>query len=108
MVNETSSGASTVGRSTSIAGAGAVVRQNVRIVNERGLTMLSCSRLVEQFSHFNGKVTLSNGAISVDGRSILEMLQLAAVAGTVLTVELIGPDAEPLMQRISLLLASGL
>jgi phosphotransferase system HPr (HPr) family protein len=82
-------------------------KQTVRVEGEQGLTMLSCSRFIEQLKQFPGRITISNGAISVDGRSILEMLQLAAVAGTVLTIEVVGPGAEQLLQRIAPLLASG-
>jgi phosphotransferase system HPr (HPr) family protein len=86
----------------------ATITRNVQVLEERGLTMLTCSRFVEHFRQFTGKVTVSNGEISVDGRSILEMLQLAAVAGTVLCVELVGPDADQLMQRVVPVLAHGI
>ena len=66
--------------------------------------MLRCTKLTEEFRVFTGRITLSNGAISVDGRSMIELLQLAAVVGTVLTVELSGPDSEVLMKRIAPLL----
>ena len=62
--------------------------------------MLKCSRLIEQFGDFDGRISVSNGAISVDGRSMIDMLQLAAVSGTVLTVELTGSNPAPLMQKI--------
>ena len=81
-------------------------KREIRIVGESGLTMLKCSRLVEQFSAFTGKITISNGVISVDGRSIIDMLRLAAVSGTVLSIEIVGPEADLLMQRIAPLLAS--
>ena len=80
--------------------AGPSARRNFQILSENGLTMLKCSRLIEQFGDFDGRISVSNGAISVDGRSMIDMLQLAAVSGTVLTVELTGSNPAPLMQKI--------
>ena len=68
--------------------------------------MLLCTRLIEQIADFTGRITISNGAISVDGRSMIDLLQLAAVSGTVLTIEISGRDAGQLMQRIERLMTS--
>jgi phosphotransferase system HPr-like phosphotransfer protein len=83
---------------------GTSTSRDFRVLGESGLTMLRCSQLIEQFGDFDGRVIISNGAISVDGRSMIDMLQLAAVTGTVLTVELTGRDPAPVMNRIELLL----
>lgn len=93
---------------TADAALTSVIKRKVTVIDERGMTMLVWSRLIQHLKNFAGKVTISNGAISVDGRSIIELLQLAAVAGTVLTVELVGPDAESIMQQITPLLANGI
>ena len=91
----------TPGTSSTLA---TTAKRSFQITNECGLTMLRCTKLTEEFRVFTGRITLSNGAISVDGRSMIELLQLAAVVGTVLTVELSGPDSEVLMKRIAPLL----
>jgi len=68
--------------------------------------MLLCTRLIEQIADFTGRITISNGAISVDGRSMIDLLQLAAVSGTVLTIEVSGRNAGQLMQRIERLMTT--
>ena len=68
--------------------------------------MLMCTRLIEQIAGFKGRILISNGAISVNGRSMIDMLQLAAVSGTVLTFEITGQDAEQTMQRIESLMGN--
>ena len=84
-----------------VASAGsASVKRDFQIAGQSGLTALKCTQLVEQFGDFNGRVTISNGAISVDGRSLTDMLQLAAVAGSVVTIALAGRNAEQVMQQI--------
>ena len=83
---------------------GASIKREFQVFGSSGLTMLRCSQLIDQFGDFSGSVTISNGAISVDGRSMIDLLQLAAVTGTVLTVELTGREPEKVMQRIESLL----
>ncbi len=82
------------------------VKRDIQIVGKSGLTMLMCTRLIEQLADFTGRITISNGAISVDGRSMIDMLQLAAVTGTVLTIEISGRDAGQMMQRIERLMVA--
>jgi len=79
---------------------GTSIKRDFPVVGKNGLTMLKCSRLMEQFGDFSGRITISNGAISVDGRSMIDLLQLAAVTGTVLTIELVGWESDRAMQRI--------
>lgn len=85
---------------------GATLKRDFQVVGKCGLTMLMCTRLIEQVADFTGRITISNGAISVDGRSMIDMLQLAAVTGTVLTIEISGPDAGQMMQRIERLITT--
>jgi phosphotransferase system HPr-like phosphotransfer protein len=81
------------------------LRQEIRVAGACGLTMLRCTHLIAQFHHFRGSIKISNAAISVDGRSMIDLLQLAAVDGTLLTIELTGQNAEPIMSRVASLLA---
>ena len=85
---------------------GSTVRRDFQVIGKSGLTMLLCTRLIEQIADFTGRITISNGAISVDGRSMIDMLQLAAVTGTVLTIEISGRDAGQMMQRIERLMVA--
>jgi phosphotransferase system HPr (HPr) family protein len=99
---------STSSRPANATGALPAVRQEVRIVNERGMTMSACQRLIAHFKSYSGRVTISNGNVVVDGRSMVGMMRLAARAGTVLTIELVGPGAEQMMQSIAPLVANGI
>ncbi len=102
MVNDPTSSSEKIAKSHA-----ATFKRDFQIVDQSGLTMRTCRRLIEQFRNFTGRITISNGTFSVDGRSMIEMLQLATVAGTVLTIELVGQDADQLMQRITPLMANG-
>ncbi len=85
---------------------GSTVKRDFQVVGKSGLTMLKCTQLIEQIADFEGRIVISNGAISVDGRSMIDMLQLAAVSGTVLTFEISGRDADQAMHRIESLMAN--
>lgn len=74
-----------------------------RVNGENGLTMLKYSQLIQHVGDYVGQIRISNGAIWVDGRSMIELLQLNAILGTVLTVELIGRNAHQVMRRIEAL-----
>ena len=82
------------------------IKHEFQITCESGLTMLRCSQLIEELNDFTGTVKISNGAISVNGRSMIDLLQLAAVAGTVISIELTGRGADLVMARISPLLTN--
>ena len=85
---------------------GSTVKRDFQVVGNSGLTMLRCSQLIEQIAGFKGRIIISNGAISVDGRSMIDLLQLAAVSGTVLTFEITGQDADQTMQKIESFMAT--
>ena len=84
---------------------GSTVKRAFQVVGNTGLTMLRCTQLMEQIAGFNGQIIISNGAISVDGHSMIDLLQLAAVSGTVLTFEITGQDADRTMQKIESFMA---
>ncbi|MEI8019771.1 MAG: HPr family phosphocarrier protein [Schlesneria sp.] len=104
MINSSPSEASRSGNSNRFIGP--TVKRDFQVIGKSGLTMLLCTRLIEQIADFTGRITISNGAISVDGRSMIDLLQLAAVSGTVLTIEVSGRNAGQLMQRIERLMTT--
>jgi phosphotransferase system HPr (HPr) family protein len=104
MINSSASEVSRTGKLSRFIGS--TIKRDFQVVSKSGLTMLMCTRLIEQIAGFEGRIIISNGAISVDGRSMIDMLQLAAVSGTVLTFEITGQDADRTMQRIESLMAN--
>jgi phosphotransferase system HPr-like phosphotransfer protein len=82
------------------------LRRVFRVDAENGLTMLKYSQLIQYISDYVGQIRISNGAIWVDGRSMIELLQLKAVLGTILTVELIGRNAHQVMEKIEMIFAA--
>jgi phosphocarrier protein HPr len=72
---------------------GEPLRQKVLITNPHGLHMRPCAAFVEAAGRFRSNVTLSLDGRSVNGKSLWDLLLLAAAPGSELTLEVDGPDA---------------
>jgi phosphotransferase system HPr (HPr) family protein len=82
------------------------VRRSLTIVNQQGLHARPISRIIEVARRHQAAVTIRCGAQSANGRKMLEMLALAAPAGSVLEIEADGADAEMLVDELERLVAS--
>jgi phosphocarrier protein HPr len=67
--------------------------REVEIVNRHGLHARPAMQLVETASQFDSAIEVSNGAVTVDAKSIMAVLTLAATKGTVLKIVADGEDA---------------
>lgn len=83
------------------------VKANVTIVNKLGLHARPAMEFVDCASRFTSEVFVKRGDQSVNGKSIMEMMLLAATAGTVLEVEATGDDAQAAIDDLVKLVASG-
>jgi phosphocarrier protein len=70
-----------------------VSQTEVEIKNANGLHMKPAMQLVDTASQFKSDISVSNGKILVDGKSIMHIAMLAATVGTKLTIIAKGPDA---------------
>lgn len=69
------------------------VQAEVTIKNRLGLHARPAMAFVDIANGFTSQVTVKKGTQAVDGKSIMQMMMLAATQGTQLQVEAIGPDA---------------
>jgi len=79
----------------------------VEVVNKYGLHARPAMQLVELASSFQSKVEVSNGTLSVDAKSIMSVMRLAATKGTKLTIITDGQDASEACQAVRELIESG-
>ena len=70
-----------------------ICETTVEIKNAEGLHMRPAMQFVDTASRFKSKITVTNGDISVDGKSIMQMSMLAATCGTKLCIQANGVDA---------------
>lgn len=79
----------------------------VVIVNRLGLHARPAMEFVDSASAFASTITVCKGDQRVDGKSIMQMMLLAATRGTELVVEAEGDDAEQACKALKDIVARG-
>lgn len=64
-------------------------------------------KFVELANRYNSKIEVSNGNLVVDAKSIMSVMRLAAVKGTVLKITADGSDAKTAVAELSKLVEGG-
>lgn len=77
------------------------------IVNRLGLHARPAMAFVDCASAFASAVTVRKGDTEVDGKSIMQMMMLAATKGTVLEISADGSDADAALAALDKLIAAG-
>ena len=71
-----------------------MVTTEVRIVNRLGLHARAAAKLVSLASTFESEITLEKDGRRVNAKSIMGVMMLAASQGTLLSLEIEGPDEQ--------------
>ncbi len=71
-----------------------MVSRAVTVENRLGLHARAAARFVHLASNFHAQIRVTRGVQTMDGKSIMGILLLAAAAGTVLTVSADGHDEQ--------------
>ena len=77
------------------------------IVNALGLHARAAARFVHCAGQFKSHIKITRGARTVDGKSILGLLLLAAPRGATLDIAADGPDEAAALDALSALVARG-
>jgi phosphocarrier protein HPr len=85
----------------------ATVEQEVTVVNKYGLHARPAMQLVELANRFGSKIELSNNVLTVDAKSIMSVMRLAATQGTVLKITADGHDADRAAAALKQLIDGG-
>ena len=78
----------------------------VEVKNPEGLHMRPAMLFVDLANTFESEVTVTNGDVSVDAKSIMQMTMLAATSGTRLNIRAEGPDAQEAVESLQMLVDS--
>ena len=78
----------------------------LKIINERGLHARASAKFAALVDTFESDVEVSRAGLIVPGNSIMGLLTLAAEQGVVLTVTIVGRDAEKLEIALSDLISN--
>ena len=80
------------------------VHRTVSLVHPQGLHARPAALFVQRAKQFTSRVTLKKGRKSVDGKSIMGLLTLAAQQGSRISVVVDGPDAREALEQLAQLL----
>ena len=78
----------------------AAVSRSVEIVNERGLHARASAKFVKAASLFDAEVEVSREGQTVDARSIMGLMMLAAGIGSVIEISATGPQAQEALDAL--------
>jgi phosphocarrier protein len=70
------------------------------IVNKKGLHARASAKVVEAAARFQSQITVSKDGQTVDARSIMGLMMMAASMGSEVKIEAEGPDAEEALHAI--------
>lgn len=72
----------------------ATIEAEAIIVNKYGLHARPAMQFVEIANKYSSKIEVSNGVLTVDAKSIMSVMRLAATKGTVLRIVADGIDSD--------------
>ena len=74
--------------------------RSVKVANKLGLHARAAARFVHLASRFQSHVKVTRGSQTMDGKSIMGILLLAAASGSVLTVSTDGEDERAALEAL--------
>ncbi|MDO8913017.1 MAG: HPr family phosphocarrier protein [Phenylobacterium sp.] len=80
--------------------------RSVEIVNKRGLHARASAKFVKMASTFDAEVTVSKDGSTVDARSIMGLMMLAAGPGCCIEIQAEGAEAGPALEALAKLVAN--
>jgi phosphotransferase system HPr (HPr) family protein len=85
-----------------------VVQREIRVTNREGLHARPAAKLVELANRFESQIDLVKQGKRVDAKSIMDLMTLAAEQGSILLLEVRGPDARAAAEAIEKSFQEGL
>jgi phosphocarrier protein HPr len=79
---------------------------SVEITNERGLHARASAKFVKLAATFDAEVTVSKEGATVDARSIMGLMMLAAGPGSQIVIHAEGAEADAAVEALSELVAN--
>jgi len=78
-----------------------MLEREIEIINKLGLHARAAAKFVTLASSFSSNIQLSRNGRSVNGKSIMGVMMLAASKGTTLTISADGTDEQEALDKIT-------
>ena len=76
------------------------LERQTEVINRLGLHARASAKLVKSAGRYTSSILIGTDSETVDGKSIMGLMMLAATQGTTMTITIEGEDAENAMQDI--------
>ncbi len=83
-------------------------KREVTIVNRLGMHARAAAKFVSAASTFESKIWVAKKSVKVDGKSIMEVMMLAAAKGDKVVISAEGPDERAAVKTLSLVVGTKL
>jgi phosphocarrier protein len=83
-----------------------VLQRELEIVNKLGLHARASVKLTQTAARFSSEIWLTRNGKRVNAKSIMGVMMLAAARGSVVLVEIEGPDESSALEALEQLVAS--
>lgn len=77
-----------------------MIQTTVTIINKLGLHARASAKFVSTAARFQSRLDVSKGSQTINGKSIMGVMMLAATQGTELTLQFDGPDEEDMEKAL--------
>jgi len=78
-----------------------VIERSVTILNRTGLHARPAAEFVKLAGRFEAEIKITKEDLTVDGKSIMGVMMLAAERGSTVTITADGPDEAEALERLS-------
>ena len=79
-------------------------QKDIAIINKLGLHARAAAKFVTLASRFDSRIEVARNGQTVNGKSIMGIMMLAASKGTVLTISAEGPDEDKALNELEALI----
>ncbi len=79
---------------------GMKLERQTEVINRLGLHARASAKLVKSAGRYTSSIQIGTDSETVDGKSIMGLMMLAATQGTIMTITVEGEDAESAMHDI--------
>lgn len=81
-----------------------MITTKIKIINQLGLHARASAKFVSTAARFQSHIDVTKDAQTVNGKSIMGVMMLAANKGSELTLEIDGPDEEAMTEALTQLI----
>ena len=84
-----------------------MIAEKIEIINAAGLHARPSTKLAQIAGKYSATITVNNGTEDVDAASVIALMMLAAVQGTILTISADGDDESEALAEVVALFNNG-